>query len=155
VQLSRRTLDRIFAKIRELTPRTWGGQLSWCIEQLNGYLRGWIGYFQLITGEAWRVLRNLDCHIRRRLRALIVRQKKRPRHLFRNLVARGCSWQSAARTAFSRRGTWWQSNSAAMTRAYPNRWFAERLVSLSTLWDERRYDWRPLFRGYRSEEPDV
>ncbi len=145
VQLSRRTLDRIDARIRELTPRSWGGRLSWCIERLNRYLRGWIGYFKLITKAAWRTLRNLDGHIRRRLRAIIIRQKKRPRYLFRDLVARGCSWQSAARTAFGRRGTWWQSNSGAIKRAYPNQWFAERLVSLSKLWDERRYDWRPLW----------
>ena len=147
MQLSRRTLDRIDARIRELTPRSWGGRLSWCIERLNRYLRGWIGYFKLITKASWRTLRNLDGHIRRRLRSIIVRQKKKPRHLFRDLTARGCSWQSAARTAYSRRGIWWQSNSGAMTRAYPNEWFAKRLVSLTTLWDERRYDWRPLW-GY-------
>ena len=154
VQLSRRTLDRIDTKIRALTPRSWGGRLSWCIKRLNRYLRGWIGYFKLITKEAWRTLRNLDAHIRRRLRAIIIRQKKRPRYLFRHLVSRGCSWRSAVRTAFSRRGTWWQSNSGAMHRAYPNSWFVDSPVSLTDLWNQHRYDWRPLW-GYRAEEPDV
>jgi RNA-directed DNA polymerase len=144
VQLSQRTLDRLDAKIRDLTPRTWGKPLTECLARLSSYLRGWMGYFRLVTADVLRTLKYFDGHIRRRLRAIIVCQKKRPRHLFRHLVARGLGRSSAWRTAFSRRGIWWQSRSGGMNKAYPNRWFDCRLRSLVDLWRERHFDWRPL-----------
>ncbi|MEX0688859.1 MAG: group II intron maturase-specific domain-containing protein [Pirellulales bacterium] len=89
VHVSDRTKERMDAKIRELVPRMWGQSPSRCIERLNIYLRGWSGYFRICTEEnVYRLLR-WDGHIRRRLRAILVRQKKRPRHLCRHLQQRG------------------------------------------------------------------
>ena len=76
----------------------------------------------------------MDAHIRRRLRAIIMYQKKRARHLYRHLVAWGASEGAAARTAFSRRGIWRRSNYPGMTQAYPIRWFTERMVTLYLEW---------------------
>lgn len=146
VQLSKRTLERLDTQIRELTPRSWGRSLKSCMQQLNSYLRGWMGYFRLCTKDVARTLRNLDGHVRRRLRAILVRQKsKKSRFLFRHLVERGVSRASAGRTAYSRRGIWWQSRSGGMHTAYPNSWFESRVVSLNALWRKTRYDWRPLW----------
>lgn len=133
-QLSKRTLERFDTRLRELTPRNLGRSLDSCLVQLNRYLRGWMAYFQPCTREIVRTLRYLDGHMRRRIRAIIVCHKKRARHLFRDLVKRGVSRATAARTAFSRKGPWKQSNMAGMTRAYSNPWFAERLESLEQLW---------------------
>jgi group II intron reverse transcriptase/maturase len=145
VQLSTRTRRRLDARLREFTPRNWGGPLEVCIRRLNAYLRGWMNYFRLCTKAVTRTLKYFDGHMRRRLRAIIVRQKKRPRHLFRHLLRRGVSRKSAWKTAYSRRGTWWQSCSGGMNRAYPNPWFEGRLESLKKLWYRTRYDWRPLW----------
>ncbi|WP_246117962.1 group II intron maturase-specific domain-containing protein [Adhaeretor mobilis] len=93
-------------RIRELTPRNWGRSLKTCFGGLNRYLRGWIGYFRLCTEDQLRPLHKFDTHIRRRIRAIIIRQKKRPRHLYRHLIACGVSPQSAAHTAFQRTGVW-------------------------------------------------
>lgn len=144
VQLSQRTLDRLDAKIRALTPRTWGGSFSSCLRRLAEYLRGWMGYFQLCTADALRTLRYFDGHIRRRLRAIIVCQKKRPRYLYRHLVGRGLGRASAWKTAFSRRGIWWQSRSGGMNTAYPNSWFGERITLLEQLWRKSQVGRRPL-----------
>ena len=43
VLLSKRSKDRINARIRELTPRKWGRRLADCIRWLNAYLIGWLG----------------------------------------------------------------------------------------------------------------
>ncbi len=145
VQLSQRTLKRLDDRLRELTPRNWGRSLTWCMRRLNAYLRGWMNYFRLCTKAVTRTLKYFDGHVRRRLRAIIVRQKKRPRHLFRHLLRRGISRGSAWKTAYSRRGVWWQSRSGGMNRAYPNPWFKGRLESLERLWYRTRYDWRPLW----------
>lgn len=144
VQLSERTFERIKDRIAEMTPRGWGSSLALCMAKLRAYLRGWMGYFRLITRDARRYLRYLDAHIRRRLRAIIARQKKRPRHLFRHLISRGVSRGSAARAAFSRRGLWWISKSGALHTAYPNSWFAEIVPPLEELWLQLRHDWKSL-----------
>jgi RNA-directed DNA polymerase len=51
VRPSKRTEKRLEARIRELTPRTWGRALSASIEKVNRYLRGWFGYYRLCTVE--------------------------------------------------------------------------------------------------------
>jgi RNA-directed DNA polymerase len=130
VLLSRRSRQRINVKIRELTPRNLGRPLQVCINGINEYLEGWYGYFRLCTLGARISFGYLDAHIRRRLRAIVVRQRKRPRYLFRHLVERGVSVRAAARCAWSDRGTWYKSNQPGMNRAYPNAWFHARLFSL-------------------------
>jgi RNA-directed DNA polymerase len=71
-----------------------------------------------------------------RIRAIIVRQKKRPRFLLRHLLALGVGRSAAAGAAYCGRGAWHRSNRPALTRAYPPSWFIGRLVSLKTRWEE-------------------
>jgi len=135
VHVSARTKERMDAKIRELTPRNLGRSLEWGLARLNTYLRGWSAFFRICTAENVRMLRRWDAHIRRRLRAILVRRLKRPRHLLRHLLARGASNRSAGRTAYCRRGPWFKSHTHAVEVAYPNAWFHERLTSLAKTWE--------------------
>jgi RNA-directed DNA polymerase len=134
VTISARTKQRMDTRIRELTPRTWGQSVAKCLDRVSSYLRGWFGYFRLCTQEGLRSFGKFDAHIRRRVRALIIRQKKRPRHLYRYLLSRGVPRGSAAKTAYERRGIWHRSISRGIHIAFPNAWFAERLVSLEAAW---------------------
>ena len=91
VLLSKRSKDRIDEKIRELTPRNWGQSLKDCIQRLNAYLRGWIGFFWISCTDAdERTLHSLDAHIRRRLRALLLRHWKRKRSIARASSSWAC-----------------------------------------------------------------
>jgi RNA-directed DNA polymerase len=81
VLLSERSRLQIRAKIWELTPRSWGQSLSDCIDGLNRYLLGWVGFFFLCTDAEERTMQSLDAHIRRRLRAIVLRHCKRRRHI--------------------------------------------------------------------------
>lgn len=142
IRLSKKAEENLASMIRALTPRTWGRSLAACIEQVNRYLRGWLGYFELCTvGGAFR---GFDAHIRRRLRAIVIRQRKRDRFLYRHLQSRGVGSGSAAKVAFGPHGPWARSNSYGMQRAYSNAWFAERLVSRSAEWPARRSASRQL-----------
>jgi len=137
VGLSARTEQRIKAHIRAMTPRTWGHSLGLCTERLNRYLRGWMAYFRLCHASEERLLKACDAHIRRSAnggRAILVRQKRRSRHLYRHLRRRGVPSRAASKSAFNRRGTWYRSATPGMHRAYPNAWFATRLVSLWATW---------------------
>lgn len=135
VHLSERSRKRLAAKVRELTPRSWGAPVEACIEQVSVYVRGWVGYFRLCTHEcAERVFQRFDGRIRRRIRAIIMKQKKRPRFLFRHLVERGVSRGAAAGVAWAKGGIWKRSTYPGLHQAYRNAWFHQRLESLWTRW---------------------
>ncbi len=134
VHLSRKAKSRMDTRIRELTPRNHGQSLPSLFARANEYLQGWFHYFKLVSGEGAMLLPRFDAHIRRRIRAIIVRQKKRPRFLFRHLIERGVTPRSAAKAAWCRRGDWPRSNLPGVTRAYRNEWFHERLFSLRRHW---------------------
>ncbi len=136
VHLSKRSRNRLDRRIRELTPRNWGASIDDCIDRANRYLQGWVGYFRLCTEEGATLFARYDAHIRRRMRAIIVRQRGRPRYLYRHLVSRGASRRSAARAAWRSCGIWKKSNLPGVTLAYGNAWFHERLVSLWTSWQQ-------------------
>jgi RNA-directed DNA polymerase len=136
VLLSAKAEKRLRAKVREMTPPNWGKSLTTCMEELSGYLNGWVAHFRLCTVQAVKALRAIDAHIRRRLRAIIIHQRKRRRFLFRHLRSRGVSYKAAHGAAFASRGRWARSNFPGMTRGYPPAWFDDRLVSLATRWNE-------------------
>lgn len=135
VGLSRRSLDRLASKIRELTPRNWGNSLRACIRQLNGYARGWIGFFGVCTAEVERTLQRLDARIRRRLRAIQLKHWKRKQTIARRLIQLGVHRRTAWRRVYQgRKSLWALSHDPAVERALRNAYFAERgLVSLTDL----------------------
>ena len=71
----KKSLDRLKDKIREKTKRTRGDSLERVISDLNPVLRGWFNYFKHAHHP---VFKRLDGLIRRRLRAFLRKQEKRP-----------------------------------------------------------------------------
>jgi RNA-directed DNA polymerase len=133
---SRQAERRLKVTLREMTPPNWGQSIASCMADVSRYLTGWMAYFRLATPDAIKGLGTIDAHIRRRIRAIIVRQKKRARFLLRHLKAKGVSPKAAAGCAYCGKGAWVKSNRPAMTRAYPPSWFTARMVSLTALWAE-------------------
>jgi group II intron reverse transcriptase/maturase len=141
VDISKRSRERVNETIRQKTRRSRGTSLKAIIRELNVYLKGWIGFFGIVTGEtAKRTLNTLDAHIRRRLRALHLKQWKRKRSIVRRLIKRGVRRKTAWKTVYDgRRGTWELSHRPAVERALPNAYFAKvGLFSLTAWWEERR-----------------
>ena len=139
VLLSKRSKERIDAKIRELTPRTWGNSLRACILAVNAYLLGWIGFFGICTVGAERTFAALDAHIRRRLRAIQVKHWKTRRTIARRLTQLGVARKLAWRTTYAgRKSDWAASHTTAIHRGLRNAYFAERgLASLAVEWKRR------------------
>lgn len=136
VLLSRRSKERIDAKIRELTPRNWGSSLRACILRLNVYLLGWVGFFGICTAGIEATLRGLDAHIRRRLRAIQLAHWKTKRTIAQKLITLGVAPRTAWRHVYEgRKSLWALSHSAAVDRGLRNAYFADRgLVSLAERW---------------------
>jgi len=71
----KKSLKRFKDGIRAKTKRTRGASLARIVADLNPTLRGWFGYFKHAHSSTFR---KLDGFIRRRLRALLRKQEKRP-----------------------------------------------------------------------------
>jgi RNA-directed DNA polymerase len=136
VLLSKRSKERIDAKIRELTPRNWGNSLGRCLASINEYLNGWIGFFAICTAGVERMLEALDAHLRRRLRALKLTQWKTKRSTARKLIQLGVRPKTAWRQVYrGRQSRWALSHNLVVHQGLRNAYFAERgLVSLAERW---------------------
>jgi RNA-directed DNA polymerase len=71
----KKSLKALKDKVRAKTTRSRGDSLARIIADLNPALRGWFGYFKHATPTLFR---NLDRFVRRRLRAVLRKQDKRP-----------------------------------------------------------------------------
>ena len=71
----KKSLTKLKEKIREMTRRTRGASLKDVVGDLNRSVRGWFGYFKHVHPS---IFVELDGLIRRRLRALLRKQQKRP-----------------------------------------------------------------------------
>jgi group II intron reverse transcriptase/maturase len=132
VLLSERSVKRLWERIRELTPRNRGWSLKATIAGINVYLVGWLGYFRICTDGIERVVSNADAHIRRRLRAIVLRHWKRKRTIARRLIRLGVRSRTAWRRVYDgRKSIWALSHDPAVDRGLRNAYFAKRgLVSL-------------------------
>jgi len=127
VLLSERTMRNAMERVRQLTPRNWGGKLESCITRINAWLRGWHGFFGIASAGEMQMMRKIDSHIRRRLRAIILRHWRRKRTIARRLIKLGVKWQSAWRQVYEGRKSWWAlSHTHAVDQGLRNAYFAER-----------------------------
>ena len=104
----KKSLKAFKDKVRSKTRRTEGKSLRQVIASLNPMLRGWFGYFQ----HAYRTtFRPLDGFIRRRLRAMLRKQEKRPgRGNTRSDTRRWSNTFFATAGLFTLAGAWWHAS---------------------------------------------
>jgi len=120
---------RLKEKLRERFRQGRGRNLERFIASLEPLLKGWINYFRL--AEVKGIFEELDGWIRRKLRAILWRQWKRPFTRAKNLMRRGLEEVRAWKSAYNGRGAWWNAGASHMNHAFPKKFFDEmRLVSL-------------------------
>ena len=100
-----RALETMKERVRKITSRNGGRSLTSVFAELHSYLTGWKQYFRL--ADTPRIFEGLDEWIRRRLRAVQLKQWKRGTTVFRELRARGISEHMAAMVALFCR-SWWK-----------------------------------------------
>lgn len=110
-------------RVREFTSRTCGRSLHQVIEALRSYIPGWKQYFQ--PGLSPHVSERLDGWIRRRLRALQVRQWQHGTRAYQALRAHGVDVRKARAGAKLLPRWWHASNSGPVSLAFPKRYFDE------------------------------
>jgi group II intron reverse transcriptase/maturase len=107
-------------KVRQITGRNGGRSVQAVVKDLREYLPGWKNYFAL--AETPGIFQALDIWIRHRLRQLHLKQWKRGKTVFRELMSRGVpNWVAGPIAANNRR--WWHNSCKNLNGALPNRYF--------------------------------
>jgi group II intron reverse transcriptase/maturase len=139
VLLSERSEKRLRERVRELTPRARGWSLEAVIREVNVYVSGWFGHFRVCTRGIERTVQQTDAHIRRRLRALVLKHWKRKLTMARRLIRLdGGKPRTVWRRVYEgRKSTWAMSHDNVVERGLRNAYFAERgLVTLRSRFEE-------------------
>ena len=129
------SVQRLRQRIRAQLRQGRGRSLGRTIEDLRPLLVGWMHYFQHSEGS--EVIADLDKWLRRRLRALLWRQWKRPRTRAHKLRQLGLDEDRAWRSAVNGRGPWWNAGASHMNHALPTAYFT-RLGLVSLVLTHRR-----------------
>jgi RNA-directed DNA polymerase len=108
-------------RIREITARKRGRSLIQIVEELNSFLRGWAAYYAL--GLTKTLAQKLDHWTRRRLRAYVWGQWKRPSARVRNLKAGGIPHKWAMKVGNTRKGPWRLSRHGSLCAIRPDSYF--------------------------------
>jgi group II intron reverse transcriptase/maturase len=124
IRIAETALRRLESELKALTPRNWGQSVDVCIRRVNALLRGWLGYFA-ICNQNRSVFERIDGHLRRRLRAMILKQWKRKRHIVNRLIRLGVPAPLARVDINVYRRSWWALSSVrAVCRGLTNEYFA-------------------------------
>ena len=112
-KVAEKPLDNFKARIWQLTRRSGGRSMGQVVEKLRPYLLGWKACFGM--AQTPRVWRELDEWLRHRLRAIQLRQWKRPRTIYRELKALGAS-ENVAKQVAGNCHRWWCNSDGAIKR---------------------------------------
>lgn len=110
-KVATKALAKFKHQIRSLTRRSAGQSMQQVVDRLRPYILGWKAYFQLAQTPGVR--RELDQWIRHRLRAIKLRQWKRGKTMYRELIAMGASPVHARSIAANSR-RWWRNSAKSL-----------------------------------------
>ncbi|MFS1511900.1 group II intron reverse transcriptase/maturase [Chengkuizengella sp. SCS-71B] len=135
VRISKVSMQRVKAKIREITSRRSPVAMEMRIKKLNQYLTGWCGYYALIDTPT--IFRELDEWIRRRLRMCLWKQWKKPKTKVRKLTGLGIPREKAYEWGNSRKKYWRIACSPILHRTMNNKFWSNQ--GLRSLMDRYKY----------------
>jgi RNA-directed DNA polymerase len=134
IRIAPKAFKRMKERIRELTSRKWSVSMEYRIQQLNRYIRGWMGYFRL--SQTPRKFSDLDEWFRRRMRQIRWKHWKKPRTRVAKLRRLGIRPDLAYQWGMSSRAYWRIAGSPVLQRAMPNQyWVDEGLILFRDAWD--------------------
>ena len=125
IAISKAAINKAMEKVKELIPRGTHLSIEHTVKTINSWYTGWASYFKMTQYPAQ--LKNIEAHIRRRLRAMFVNQAKNKRGLLSKLYKRGIDKHDARKTVYSNQGIWKMSHERVVEKAYSVEWFTWQL----------------------------
>ena len=112
-------VKRFKDKVRGLTKKMRGSKLTDSIrKRLMPLTRGWANYFGI--ADEREIFESLDRWIRRKIRAILWRQWKKPRTRHKRLVELGLKDHTARKHAYSSKGPWRMAKTYCMHKGVSN-----------------------------------
>ncbi len=96
------SVKKLKEKLKQLTSRSWGISISHRVMKLKQLIVGWVNYFKI--GQIKTLCRELDKHLRFRLRMCIWKQWKTVKTRYKNLQKLGIPREKAWEWANTRKG---------------------------------------------------
>jgi len=124
ITISTQAMSKAMDKVTELTPRSSYKTIEVSIQEINSWYKGWSNYFSMTQYPSQ--LKQIEAHIRRRLRARLIRNMKRKRTIAAKLIKKGVGKKSAFNTAYSSKSWWALSQTFAAAKAFSNKWFESK-----------------------------
>jgi len=109
-------------RVRQLTRRSNSRKLNEIVAKLREYMLGWKGYFG--KAQTPGKFRELEEWIRHRLRSMQLKQWKRGKTMYRELLKLGTKEDTARRIAGNSR-SWWKNSRYLLNGVLTKAWFAE------------------------------
>lgn len=136
VSIHKKSRIRFKNRIRQITRRNRGRSLGQILAELRTYMRGWMGYFGIVTSRS--AIEKLDKWVRRRVRQYILKQWKRtytkftglfrlcPEHLRNPDGSPSSYWRDQCWVTAMRSGYWAASSRQTVKTAMSNKWLADQ-----------------------------
>lgn len=114
-----KSIQKFKRKLKQLTKRSLSISLESRIIKLNQVIRGWINYFRIADMKTY--MQCIGEHLRRRLRSLIWKQWKVPKHRIKSLIKLGIDNDTARACSYARKNYWCVSKSIPLHKAISNK----------------------------------
>lgn len=121
LRVARKSYQRLKERLRLATPRVTGRSIAAVVERLTPQIRGWKNYFRLADGHDQ--MRRIDGWLRRRLRAIQLKQWTRGTTAYRRMRAMGWPDDVARYVASRLRRGWWNAAKGASHMVFPKHFF--------------------------------
>jgi len=144
--ISAQSLNRAMEKVKELTPRGTHLTLVDSMKHINRWYTGWSNYYKMTQYPSQ--LFKIEAHIRRRLRARIVKQQKSRKNIVNRLVKEGITRKKAYKAVYSNKKVWALSRIKAVEQAFSNKWFIHT-VGQVVISDKELPNWFSVRRWIR------
>ena len=119
IRVHQKSMQKAKDKLRKLTWRNRGKNVRQVMAEVKRYMQGWLNYYAIASMK--NTLAQWNGWLRRRIRAYIWKQWKKPRTKYRNLLKLGIPEKYAWMAAMSRRGYWFTVETGAVKRAISNK----------------------------------
>ena len=113
-----KSIQKFKRKLKQLTKRSWSISLNARIIKLNQVIVGWINYFRIADMKTY--MNVISEHLRHRIRCIIWKQWKVPRHRIESLIKLGTDKNTARACAYARKSYWATSRTYPIQRAISN-----------------------------------
>ena len=137
LKVAAESVKRFKGRVREVLRRGRGRRLADVIAELRPLLLGWVSYYR--KSQVRIAFERLDQWMRRKLRAILWRQWKRPWTRAQNLIRRGLARDRAWVSATNGRGPWWNAGASHMNQAVPTRYLSQ-LGLVNLIQESRRLE---------------